>query len=87
MRKRVNYPWIDMQEFVAYLVKNLVDKPEEVSVQVFDGTKSTIIEVKVSQDDVAKLVGRQGRTIKALRTIAMTVGARFERRIKLELVH
>ncbi len=76
-----------MQEFVAYLVKNLVDQPDNVAVQVFEGTKSTIIEVKVAQDDVAKLVGRQGRTIKALRTIALTVGARFERRVKLELVH
>ncbi|MBI5273636.1 MAG: KH domain-containing protein [Chlamydiales bacterium] len=76
-----------MQEFVAYLVKNLVDVPDSVAVQIFEGTKSTIIEVKVSQEDIAKLVGRQGRTIKALRTIAMTVGARFGRRIKLELVH
>lgn len=76
-----------MQEFVAYLIKNLVDRPDSVSVQVFDGTKSTIIEIKVDQDDVAKLVGKQGRTIKALRTIAMTVGARFGRRVKVELVH
>lgn len=76
-----------MQEFVAYLIKNLVDQPEAVSVEVFDGTKSTIIEVKVAQEDVAKLVGKAGRTIKAVRTIAMTVGARFGRRVKLELVH
>jgi len=76
-----------MQEFVAYLIKNLVDNPDDVTVAVFDGDKSTIVEVKVGEEDVAKLVGRQGRTIKALRTIAMTVGARFGRRVKLELVH
>ena len=76
-----------MQDFVAYLIKNLVDKPSEVAVKVYDGSKSTIVEVTVDQEDVAKLVGRQGKTIKALRTIAITVGARFGRRVKLELVN
>lgn len=75
-----------MREFIAYLIKNLVDHPEGVDVQVYDGGKSTIVEVKVSDQDVAKIVGRQGRTIKALRTVAITVGARFGRRVKLELV-
>jgi len=76
-----------MQDFIAYLIKNLVDHPDDVEVQIFDGEKSTIVEVKVNQDDVAKLVGRQGRTIKALRTLAMTVGARFGRRVKLEVIN
>lgn len=75
-----------MQEFVAYLIKNLVDHPEGVDVNIFDGNQSTIVEVKVSDGDVAKIVGKQGRTIKALRTIAMTVGARFGRKVKLELI-
>ncbi|MDN3505009.1 MAG: KH domain-containing protein [Rhabdochlamydiaceae bacterium] len=75
-----------MKEFIAYLIKNLVDDPEIVDVNVFDGDKSTIIEVKVGNSDVAKVVGRQGRTIKALRTVAMTVGARFGRRVKVELI-
>ena len=75
-----------MQEFVAYLIKNLVDHPDGVDVHIFDGNQSTIVEVKVSDADIAKIVGKQGRTIKALRTIAMTVGARFGRKVKLELV-
>ncbi|MCF7852085.1 MAG: KH domain-containing protein [Simkaniaceae bacterium] len=75
-----------MQEFIAYLIKNLVDDPDTVNVNVYDGDKSTIVEVKVANADIAKIVGRQGRTIKALRTVAMTVGARFGRRIKLELI-
>ena len=76
-----------MKEFIAYLIKNLVDQPESVDVQVLDGQEGTIVEVRVSSEDVAKVVGKQGRTIKSLRTIAMTVGARFGRRVRLELVH
>lgn len=75
-----------MKEFVAYLIKNLVDQPNDVDVKIFDGEQGTILEVRVSSGDVAKVVGRQGRTIKALRTIAMTVGARFGRRVRVELV-
>ena len=76
-----------MKDFIAYLIKNLVDQPDSVDVNVFEGEKSTIVEVQVGGDDVAKIVGKQGRTIKALRTIAMTVGARFGRRVKLELLN
>ncbi len=76
-----------MKDFIAYLIKNLVDQPESVDVQVIDGQQGTIVEIRVSSDDVSKVVGRQGRTIKSLRTIAMTVGARFGRRVRLELVH
>jgi uncharacterized protein len=76
-----------MKDFVAYLVKNLVDQPDGVNVDVFEGEKSTVIEIRVSPNDVAKVVGRGGRTIKALRTIAMTVGARFDRKVRVEVVH
>ncbi|MBI3236936.1 MAG: KH domain-containing protein [Chlamydiales bacterium] len=76
-----------MKEFIAYLIKNLVDQPESVDVQIVDSQEGTIVEVRVSSEDVAKVVGKQGRTIKSLRTIAMTVGARFGRRVRLELVH
>lgn len=76
-----------MKDFIAYLIKNLVDQPDSVDVQVFDGQQGTVVEIRVSTDDVAKVVGKQGRTIKSLRTIAMTVGARFGRRVRVELVH
>ncbi|MGE5196334.1 MAG: KH domain-containing protein [Anaerolineae bacterium] len=76
-----------MKDFIAYLIKNLVDEPDSVDVQVLEGEQGTIVEVRVSPADVARVVGRQGRTIKALRTIAMTVGARFGRRVRLELIH
>jgi uncharacterized protein len=76
-----------MKNFLAYLVKNLVDEPDVVDVNVIEGQQGTIVEVRVSSADVAKVVGRQGRTIKALRTLAMTVGARFGRRVRVEIVN
>lgn len=75
-----------MDEFIAYLIKNLVDNPGAVEVQVVDNAEDSVVTVKVSEADIAKVVGRQGRIIKSLRTIALTVGARFGRRIRVELV-
>jgi len=74
-----------MDEFIAYLIKNLVDKPEEVNVQVVDRLSEFLVTVRVSKEDIPKVVGRQGRIINSLRTVAITVGARFGRRIRLEL--
>lgn len=74
-----------MKEFVAYLIKNLVDQPEAVAVTMLESQERTTLAVRVAQEDVAKVVGRQGKTIQSLRTIAMTVGARFGRRVWLDL--
>ncbi len=75
-----------MKEFVEYLVKNLVDSPDEVNVSCVEGEKGMIIEIKVGNHDVGKVVGRKGVTIKALRTISMMVCARLGRRVRVELV-
>ncbi len=75
-----------MEEFIAYMIRNLVDSPEDVKIEIFDGSKSSVVEIRVNDKDVAKLVGRQGRTIKALRQIAMTVAARLGRKVRLEIV-
>lgn len=75
-----------MKEFIAYLIKNLVDLPDAVDVNINEGEQGTVVEIKVSPQDVGKVVGRQGRTIKALRTVALTVGARVGRRVRVEVV-
>lgn len=75
-----------MKDFIAYLVKNLVDKPDAVDVKVIDEQEETKVEIRVSPEDIAKVVGRQGRTIKSLRTIAGTIGGRIGRRIRLEVL-
>jgi len=76
-----------MDNFFAYLIKNLVDKPDEVNVSLLEGEQGTLVEVRVSPIDVAKVVGRQGRTIKALRTLAITVGARLGKRVRVEIIN
>lgn len=75
-----------MKEFVQYLIKNLVDNPDAVQVEVFEGEKTIVIEVRVADEDVARVIGRQGNTIKALRTLSMTVAARFSKKVRLELI-
>lgn len=74
-----------MKEFFDYIVKNLVDQPDAVDIQILENEKGTLIEVRVSPEDVAKVVGRKGRIINSLRTLAITVGARFGQRVRLEL--
>ncbi len=75
-----------MEEFIAYLVKNLVDQPDLVEVSIKEKEEGLWIEMKVDKKDIAKIVGRQGRTIKALRTLAIVIGARFGRRVRLDLI-
>lgn len=74
-----------MKEFFTYLVKNLVDQPDAVDIQVIEN--DTLVEVRVSPTDVAKVIGRQGRMINSLRTLAITIGARFGKRVRLEIIN
>ncbi len=75
-----------MKEFIEYLVKNLVDNPEKVNVNCSQNDKGILIQLSVSSEDIGKVVGRQGQTIKALRTIIMSVCARLGQRVYLELI-
>lgn len=75
-----------MKEFVAYLIKNLVDQPGVVDISVHDDEQLTLIQIRVDLSDVSKVVGRKGKTIQALRTIATNIGSRFGRRVKLEVI-
>lgn len=75
-----------MEEFVAYLVKNMVNFPEKVDIRSMEGQSGTLIEIRVAPEDVGKVVGRKGNVIRSLRTLSMTIGARLGRRIHLEIV-
>lgn len=75
-----------MKEFVEYIVKNLVDHPENVNVVCDQNEKGLTVQLRVSPGDVGKVVGRKGLTIKALRTIIMSICARIGFRVQLELV-
>lgn len=75
-----------MNDFVAYLVKNLVDRPEAVEIKIFEEDQKIKIEIKVAQQDVGKVIGRKGVTINALRTIIMTVCSRLGKKVQVELI-
>lgn len=75
-----------MEEFVAYLVKNMVNEPEKVDIRAVEGQGGLLIEIRVAAEDIGKVVGRKGNVIRSLRTLVMTVGARLGRRIHVEIV-
>ena len=75
-----------MKEFIEYLVKNLVDYPDQVEAKCSQRERGIHIELRVSSLDMGKAVGRKGLTIKALRTIIVSVCARLGHRVDLELI-
>lgn len=75
-----------MKEFVAYIVKNLVDHPEKVRIKEVGGTQTLIIELAVEKGDIGKIIGKQGKTINAIRTLLMSVASRNGIRVSLEII-
>jgi uncharacterized protein len=75
-----------MQELVEYLAKGLVDKPDEVRVERVEKDGALVLELHVAPYDVGKVIGRQGRIARALRTIVRAAGARSNERALLEIV-
>ena len=75
-----------MEEFVAYIIKNLVSFPADVHVSSYEDGDRLKIEIRVAQDDVGKIIGRKGNTINALRTIVRTVATRLGRKVQVELI-
>ena len=75
-----------MKESVEMIVKALVDEPESVDVRSTDREGTTLIEVRVSPGDMGKVIGRQGRTIRALRSLAYAVSLKKRHRYVLEIV-
>ena len=73
-------------DLVEYLVVNIVDDADAVSLEVIDGEASSTIEVNVADDDVAKVIGRHGRTIKAIRTLARALAARLGTSVEAEVM-
>lgn len=73
-------------DLVEYLVVSIVDDADSVSLEVIDGEDSSTIEVSVADHDVAKVIGRHGRTIKAVRTLARALAARLETSVEVEVL-
>jgi predicted RNA-binding protein YlqC (UPF0109 family) len=75
-----------MKELVLYLAKSLVNHPEEVEVKEIQGETAAILELRVAKDDLGRIIGKQGRTAKSIRTLLNAVASRTNRKIVLEIV-
>jgi uncharacterized protein len=75
-----------MKELVEAIAKALVDHPEQVQVKSVDGEQVTVLELRVHPEDLGKVIGRQGRTAKSIRTILGAAGMKIRKRLTLEIL-
>ena len=75
-----------LKELVEYLAKSRVDKPEEVQVAEVGGEQTIVYELRVAKDDLGKVIGKQGRTARAIRTILGAASAKLKKRAVLEIL-
>ena len=76
----------DMRALVEQIAKALVDEPEKVSVQAVDGEQAVVLELRVSPEDLGKVIGKQGRTARSIRTILGAAGMKLKKRYTLEIL-
>ncbi len=75
-----------MKELITYIAQALVDRPEEVSVAEVEGNQTSVLELKVAKEDLGKVIGKQGRTARAMRTILSAASAKVKKRTVLEIL-
>jgi predicted RNA-binding protein YlqC (UPF0109 family) len=75
-----------MKDLIERIAQALVDKPEEVMVTAIEGNQATVLELKVAKEDLGKIIGKQGRTARSLRTILGAASAKVKKRVVLEIV-
>lgn len=75
-----------MKELVESIAKALVDRPEAVEVRAIEGTQATVLELRTDPSDVGKVIGREGRTAKAIRTLLGAGGMKVHKRYTLEII-
>jgi uncharacterized protein len=75
-----------MKELVKFIAQALVDKPDEVQVNEIEGEQTSVIELKVAKEDLGKVIGKQGRTARAMRTILSAASTKIRKRAVLEII-
>ena len=75
-----------MKELVAFLAKQLVSQPDAVEVKETQGETASVLELKVAKEDLGRVIGKQGRTAKAIRTILNAAASRTNRKVVLEIL-
>lgn len=77
---------MQQKELVEYIAKSLVDSPDQVEVREAEGEQGTMLELSVSKEDLGKIIGKQGRTARAIRTLLGAVSAKTKKRVVLEIL-
>ncbi|MCL2766391.1 MAG: KH domain-containing protein [Peptococcaceae bacterium] len=75
-----------MKELVEILAKALVDKPEQVTVDIVEKEKIIVLELKVANEDMGKVIGKQGRIARAIRTVVKAAATKEKKRVSVEIV-
>ena len=75
-----------MKDLIKYIAQALVDYPEQVSVAEVQGDQTAVLELKVAKEDLGKVIGKQGRTARAMRTILSAASAKLKKRTVLEII-
>ncbi|MDA3787078.1 MAG: KH domain-containing protein [Desulfobacula sp.] len=75
-----------MKEFIEYIAKALVDNPDQVSVSEVIGDQTSVLELKVAKEDLGKVIGKQGRSARAMRTILSAASTKLKKRTVLEII-
>lgn len=75
-----------MKELINYIAKNIVDNPDSVNVSEVEGERTTILELRVAPEDLGKVIGKQGRIVKAMRVILGAASAKAKKRAVLEII-
>jgi uncharacterized protein len=75
-----------LKELIEYIAKALVDNPDQVRVSEIEGEKTSVIELSVAKDDLGKVIGKQGRTARAMRTILSAASTKVKKRAVLEII-
>uniref|UniRef100_A0A832GP33 RNA-binding protein KhpA n=1 Tax=Caldimicrobium thiodismutans TaxID=1653476 RepID=A0A832GP33_9BACT len=75
-----------LKDLVEQIAKVLVDKPEAVQINEIEGEQTSVIELRVAKEDLGKIIGKEGRTAKAIRTILGAAGSKIKKRVVLEII-
>ncbi|MCX7817000.1 MAG: KH domain-containing protein [Syntrophales bacterium] len=75
-----------MKELIKYIAQALVDHPDQVQVSEIVGEQTSVIELRVAKEDLGKVIGKQGRTAKAMRTILSAASTKVKKRTVLEII-
>ena len=75
-----------MKALIEYIAKSLVDDPDQVAVNEIEGNQTSVLELKVAKEDLGKVIGKQGRTARAMRTILSSASAKLKKKIVLEII-